>query len=467
MTEKINKLMTESAGLRWTALVLVALTMFCAYFFVDLLSPLQQMLEVSMKWDPESYGFFSSSEYLLNVYAFFLIFSGIILDKMGIRFTALTAGCIMLGGGLIKLYALTDTFNHGGFGFDFFNSFFTGMPPSVKLASIGFAIFGVGVEMAGITVSKAIVKWFKGKEMALAMGMEMATARLGVFAVFRLSPRIAENYGGVLSSVTFGVALLCIGLLTFIIYSFMDYKLDKQIGAQGNGEPEEEFKISDLKFIFTNRGFLYIAGLCVLFYSAIFPFQKYAANMLQNKLSIPVQEAADMVSWFPIGAMILTPILGYFLDAKGKGASMMLWGALLLICSHLIFALVPSEAFSATIAILSIAVLGIAFSLVPASMWPSVPKIVEERYLGSAYACIFWIQNIGLWLFPILIGWVLNISNPGVADAMAAGDTSVRYNYTNPMLVFAALGIAAVFLGILLKSEDKRKAYGLEKPNKA
>ena len=191
MKEQIHALMSESRALRWTALILVSLTMFSAYFFVDLLSPLQSLLEVNYKWDPESYGFFSSSEYFLNVFAFFLIFSGIILDKMGVRFTALTAGCIMLGGGLIKLYALTPYFNQGGFGFSFLDSFLTSIPASAKLASLGFAIFGVGVEMAGITVSKAIVKWFKGKEMALAMGMEMATARLGVFAVFRLSPLLA------------------------------------------------------------------------------------------------------------------------------------------------------------------------------------------------------------------------------------------------------------------------------------
>lgn len=467
MTEQVQKLLNDSKLARWSALILVSLAMFAAYFFVDLLSPLQSMLEVSYKWDPENYGFFSSSEYFLNVFAFFLIFSGIILDKMGVRFTAITAGIIMATGAVIKMYALTPYFNGGGFGFDFFNSFFTGMPPSVKVASLGFAIFGIGVEMAGITVSKAIVKWFKGKEMALAMGMEMATARLGVFAVFRLSPLLAGAESDVLRPVIFGVVLMCIALILFIAYSFLDIKLDKQMNAKAaTDEPAEEFKISDLKYIFTNLGFLYIAGLCVLFYSAIFPFQKYATNMLQNKLSIPLNEAADMVSWFPIGAMILTPFIGYFLDVKGKGATMMIWGALLLIISHLIFALVPVDVFSYGIAITAIVVLGIAFSLVPASMWPSVPKIVEDRYLGSAYACIFWIQNIGLWAFPILIGYVLNVSNPGVAEAIASGDTAVKYNYTNPMLVFSCLGIAAVVLGFLLKAEDKRKKYGLEIPNK-
>ena len=270
-----------------------------------------------------------------------------------------------------------------------------------------------------------------------------------------------------MNPVIFGVGLLCIGLLTFIVYAVMDFKLDKQLDKKSEGEePEEEFKISDLKFIFMNKGFLYIAGLCVLFYSAIFPFQKYATNMLQNKLSMPLQDAADLVSWFPIGAMILTPFIGYFLDVKGKGATMMIWGALLLIVSHLIFALVPAETFSYGIAIAAIVVLGVAFSLVPASMWPSVPKIVEERYLGSAYACIFWIQNIGLWFFPILIGFVLNAANPGVADAIEKGDLSVKYNYTAPMLVFSCLGVLAILLGLLLKKEDAKKKYGLEIPNK-
>lgn len=466
MSEKVQKLLSESATARWVALILISSTMFFAYFFVDVVAPLQNMMETGYHWTPEVFGMLGSAEFVLNVFAFFLILSGIILDKMGIRFTLVTAGLAMVIGASIKFYALTAGFGDTALA-AWLGSFLTWIPASAKLAFVGFAIFGVGVEMAGITVSKTIVKWFKGKEMALAMGLEMATARLGVFAVFRLSPVFAEQ-GGASNSVLWGLAFLCIGFLTFFIYTFMDRKLDKQMGdaATGNEEPEEEFKISDIGKIFTNPGFLTIAGLCVLFYSAIFPFQKFATDMLVSKLNVPVKEAAAYFSYFPIGAMILTPPIGYFLDKYGKGASLMLYGAFLLTISHLIFALVPAESFNATIAVLTIVILGTAFSLVPASMWPSLPKIVEDRYLGSAYGCIFWVQNIGLLAVPMLIGWSISAANPGVSEQIAAGVEGAKYSYTVPELIFAGFGVLAIVLAVFLKRVDKKHGYGLELPNK-
>ena len=409
--EQIRKSLRESAFARWLALGLISSTMFFGYFFIDVAAPLQSLLETDYKWSPEVFGMLGGSEFFLNVFAFFLILSGIILDKMGIRFTLITAALTMVLGAGVKFYALSAGFTETVFA-NWLDSFFTGVPATAKLAFVGFAIFGVGIEMAGITVSKTIVKWFKGRELALAMGLEMAIARLGVFAVFRLSPIFAEN-SGVSHSVFMGLVFLCIGFITFFIYTFMDRKLEKQDGETATGEPEEEFKVSDLKKIFTNPGFLTIAALCVLFYSAIFPFQKFATDMLASKLGLEIKTAAALFSYFPIGAMILTPFIGLFLDKKGMGAKMMLYGAILLTISHLIFALVPNSAFTKPIAIGTIVILGTAFSLVPASMWPSVPKIVEDRYLGSAYGSIFYIQNIGLLLVPILIGWVTSVSNPG------------------------------------------------------
>jgi predicted MFS family arabinose efflux permease len=326
--------------------------------------------------------------------------------------------------------------------------------------------------MAGITVSKTLVKWFKGKELALAMGLEMAIARLGVFAVFQLSPRFAgiteaTPLGiepGVQLAMTWAMAFIAIGALSFILYTFMDAKLDKQSGETLEVHPEDEFKFSDLGKILTNPGFLAIAGLCVLFYSAIFPFQKFAADMLSSKLDISMDVASSLFSWFPIGAMVLTPIIGYFLDKKGYGASLMFFGAVLLVVSHLIFALVPEESFNMFTAVLTIVVLGTAFSLVPASMWPSIPKIVEERLLGSAYGLIFWIQNIGLMAVPVLIGWSLTASNPGVGEAIAQGEL-VKYNYTVPEFIFAGFGVLAMILALVLKAVDKKYGYGLELPN--
>lgn len=463
MTDKISKSLNDSAAARWTALVLIASMMFFAYMFVDVLSPLQSMLErPPLGWTADTYGTFAGSEYFLNVFAFFLIFAGIILDKMGVRFTGILSGTVMVIGAGIKLYAISPYFSEGNALFDALSSFWTSFPASAKLASVGFMIFGCGVEMAGVTVSKAIVKWFTGKELALAMGLEMAIARLGVFAVFRMSPWLAES-GAVTKPVAICCLLLLIGLINFIVFTFMDKKLDKQLDALQT-EEEEPFRISDIGKLFTSKTFLIVSMLCVLYYSAIFPFQKFATSMLENRLDIPAIEASGIFSWFPIGAMVLTPLLGYFLDHKGKGASMLMLGAVLMMVCHLTFALFPLSASTKVVAYIAIIILGVSFSLVPAALWPSVPKLVENRYLGSAYSVIFWIQNIGLMLFPIIIGKALTWSNPGVAEAIQSGQ-AVTYDYTLPMLIFASLGVLAFFLGIWLKIEDKKKGYGLEEPN--
>jgi MFS family permease len=464
--ENIKQTLMDSSWGRWVVLVLVSLTMFFAYFFVDVAAPLKGLLEGHYLWTNEQFGLLGGSEFILNVMGF-LILSGIILDKMGIRFTMRTSAIAMLFGGALKYYALTYIDVNSAV-----NIFGWELPSTAFWAYVGFAIFGVGVEMAGITVSKTLVKWFKGKELALAMGLEMAIARLGVFAVFQLSPRVAGiteqnplgTADGVSASVAWGLAFIMAGALTFIVYTFMDAKADKQTGEVEESTGEDEFKFSDIGKILGNPGFLAIAGLCVLFYSAIFPFQKFATEMLANKLEVSVDVASSIFSWFPIGAMILTPIIGFFLDKKGLGATLMFFGAILLTVSHLIFAFIPEESFNTFTAILTIIILGTAFSLVPASLWPSVPKIIEDKLLGSAYGLIFWIQNIGLLAVPILIGWSLSVSNPGVAEAIAAGE-AVKYDYTTPELIFAGFGVAAMVLALVLKAIDKKKGYGLDLPN--
>jgi hypothetical protein len=465
--ETLKKTLHDSSVARWIALLLISASMFFAYFFVDVVAPLQKMMLTNYDWSPEVFGYLGGSEFVLNVFVGFLILSGIILDKMGIRFTMLLSGITMVVGAAIKFYALkyidhTAVTNLLGWE----------LPTTAFVAYCGFAIFGIGVEMAGITVSKTIVKWFKGREMAMAMGLEMAVARLGVFTVFRLSP-IFANAGSenpadwdAANSVFMGLAFLCIGFLTFLIYVFMDVKHDKELGDAAKVAPEDEFRISDLGKIFTNPGFIAIAGLCVLFYSAIFPFQKFATDMLSSKLDIPVDKASNLFSFFPIGAMILTPFIGLYLDVKGKGASIMLYGAILMTISHLIFALAPGENFNYYVALGTIVILGTAFSLVPASMWPSLPKIVEDRYLGTAFGCIFWVQNIGLMLVPGIIGSALSKSNPGVAEQIAANVPGAAYNYLVPELIFTGFGVAAIFLALFLRRVDAKHGYGLELPNK-
>lgn len=466
-----SELLRDKAWARWTALVLLAGAMFFAYIFVDVLSPLQEYLQSTKGWDPDAYGRFAGSETFLNVFVFFLIFAGIILDKMGVRFTAILSGSIMFAGGFINYYALTEAFQNSGL-YNFMDHFvnlpntwwnitpfYDGMPASAKLSAIGFMIFGCGCEMAGITVSRGIVKWFQGKEMALAMGTEMALARVGVAAVVLGSPFIA-TLGGNISvsrSVAFSVLLLLIGLISFIVYAFMDKKLETEMGTNAE-EKDDPFKVSDLKFIFSSKVFWIVSLLCVLYYSAIFPFQKYAINMLQCNLGVTAQEAGFVFFVFPLGAAAVTPILGNYLDKKGKGATMLIFGAILMIICHLTFAWILPATQSEIVAYGAIILLGISFSLVPASLWPSVPKLVDNKLLGSAYAVIFWIQNIGLYAFPMIIGAVLTATNPGV-------DNPLEYNYTVPMLVFAALGVLALILGVTLKALDAKNHYGLELPN--
>jgi len=537
MTQAIQKTLRDSAGMRWTALLLLALAMFCSYIFMDILSPIKDLMQETRGWDSTAFGTMQGSEVFLNVFAFFLIFAGIILDKMGVRFTMVLSAVVMLIGACIKWYAVDESFMGSGLETWFTNNlnyipvfeelgvspFYEGMPASAKFAACGFMIFGCGVEMAGITVSRGIVKWFKGREMALAMGSEMALARLGVATCMIFSPFFAR-LGGCVSvsrSVAFGVVLMCIALIMSIVYFFMDRKLDSQTGEAE--EKDDPFKISDLGQILTSSGFWLVALLCVLYYSAIFPFQKYAVNMLQCNLTLSApaegsfwasesvtivqyvimlfvaatgfasnfqkkagakygllcvsilalvtycymgfmrQSAESIFAVFPLLAVLITPILGSYVDHKGKAATMLILGSLLLIFCHLTFAFVlplfeNSAVGGIAIAYITILVLGSSFSLVPASLWPSVPKLVDAKVIGSAYALIFWIQNIGLWLFPLLIGKVLDATNPGVTDP-------TKFDYTAPLVMLACLGVAALLLGFVLKVVDRKKGLGLEEPN--
>ena len=460
--------MNDSAAVRWTVLVLIASTMFFGYMFVDVMSPIQALVESERGWTPDIFGTYAASEYILNVFGF-LILAGIILDKMGVRFTGVLSASMMFIGAAIKYVGITDWFQTTGMA-EWLNSWWVSLPASAKMASLGFMVFGCGCEMAGTTVSKAIAKWFKGKEMALAMGLEMAIARVGVFAIFSISPIIASKMGSVVAPVGFCTVLLLIGLITFSVFTVFDRKFDRELGVTSEEhDPEEEFKFSDILTIFRSQVFWIVAMLCVLYYSAIFPFQRYGANMLQCNLDgISPEAAANIFRWFPIGAAAITPFLGNFLDRRGKGATMLIFGSLLLICCHLIFAFILPETKSSLLAFSTIVLLGISFALVPAALWPSVPKIIDEKVLGSAYCLIFWVQNIGLCFVPKIIGNLLastNADNPAVIAAKEAGADFIPYNYTVPLVVFACFGVLALFFALYLKALDKKKQYGLELPN--
>jgi len=477
MTELIQKTLRDSKTARWSALAIISITMFAGYFLTDVMSPLKPMLEKQFAWSSTNYGIFTSAYGWLNVFFGMLILGGIILDKMGVRFTGLMASGIMVLGAAIKFWAISNP--------SLVSDTTFGIQTQVLFAAIGFAIFGVGVEVAGISVSKIIVKWFKGKEMALAMGMEMAVARMGTLLAMAAPVPLAEFFTSthtqvvngqlvevsgpsISAPIAFSLILLVIGFIAFFIYIAMDRKLDASISNSGEVDNSEPFKMGDLITIIGNKGFWLIAILCVLFYSSVFPFIKYASDLMVNKYGVAPRLAGLIPSLLPLGTLFLTPLFGSIYDKKGKGATIMMIGAGLIILVHSIFSLPILNYWM--IAVVLVIILGIALSLVPSAMWPSVPKIIPENQLGTAYSLIFWIQNWGLMGIPLLIGYVLDISNPEVLAAKALVEKGQNveipvYDYTNPMLIFTALGFLALFVAYLLKLEDKKKGYGLELPN--
>jgi MFS family permease len=455
--DEIRTLISDSKAARWTALLVVAFTMFAGYYIADVMAPLKGLLENELTWTSTEYGFFTSAYGWFNVFLLFLIIGGIILDKMGVRFTGLGSAMVMVLGTAIKYWAVSTHSLDG--------SMLLGWKAQVMVAAIGYGIFGVGVEVAGITVTKIIVKWFRGREMALAMGIQLSMARLGTALAISTSLPFANQFGHVSAPVLFGLVMLCIGLIAFFIYTFMDKKLDASIVAKNLGmdvAPEEEFKMKDIWFIVTNKGWWYIAILCVLFYSAVFPFLKYATDLMINKFGVDANLAGIIPGLLPFGTILLTPVFGSIYDRKGKGATIMIIGAILIILVHVLFSVPLFNSWM--FAVLLVIILGIGFSLVPSAMWPSVPKIIPEHQLGTAFALIFWVQNWGLMLVPLLIGWVLD-KYCITGSVITNGIKSTTYDYTIPMMIFTGFGVLALIFAFLLKIEDKKKGYGLELPN--
>jgi MFS family permease len=417
--EQILNTLRDSKKARWTALIFVSFAMFGAYFFNYALSPVKPMLESVLGWNSSDFGIYTSSYTWFNVFLFMLIFSGIILDKMGVRFTGLLATSMMAIGTGINYWALIHVFPEGAMIF--------GIKTQVIISAIGFGIFGVGTEAGGITVSKAVVKWFKGREMALAMGMQMSIARLGTALALGIALPLAKTYS-YSSPVLLAFVFMLIALSSFIIYTFMDKKLDASIAQSINGNAKEDaFELKDILFIIRNRGFWYIAILCVLFYSAVFPFLFYATDLMINKYHVNPNLAGSIPALLPFGTIFLTPLFGTIYDKKGKGATIMIIGSIILIFVHGMLTIPFLNTWWLAAAL--VIVLGIGFSLVPAAMWPSVPKIIPEKQLGTAYAVIFWIQNIGLWIIPLLLGIILNSTNPDVTPNKIAVKEAVSSAY--------------------------------------
>jgi MFS family permease len=456
MTEAIKKSLRDSKGARWGALAVVSFTMMTGYYINYVISPLKPELERYFNWTSSDFGIWNSAYGWFNVFFLMLIFAGLILDKMGVRFTGIGASLTMIVGTLLQYLAISQIVPMEGM--------ILGMKTQIAIGALGFGIFGVGVEAAGITVSKIIVKGFKGKEMALAMGLEMATARMGTALALALPLPMARAFGmdgipNLSAPVMLGLGLLVAGFVAFIWYTFMDRKLEVSEGITDEVSEEEEFKVRDILFIVKNKGFWLIALLCVLFYSGVFPFLYYATDLMINKYGVAEEFAGSIPGLLPFGTIILTPFFGNIYDRKGKGATIMLVGSIMLLVAHLVFAIPALDNYLLAIGL--IIFLGVTFSLVPSAMWPSVPKIIPEKQLGTAYALIFWVQNWGLMGVPLLIGIVLD----KYGQVLDAEGKFLYYDYTIPMLIFAATGFLAIIVALMLKAEDKKKGYGLELPN--
>ncbi len=449
MTEQLKKKLNDSVVTRWGALAIVAFTMMAAYYVNDVMAPLKNMLESDLAWTSTEFGFFTGAYSFLNVFLLMLIWGGLILDRFGIRFTGKLAAILMVVGTGLEYYAITALAGD--------ESLIFGYKTGVFVASAGYSIFGVGAEVAGITVSKIIAKWFRGKEMATAMGVQVALARIGSQAAYSVAIPLARNFS-IDTPLLIGFVLLIGGLIAFFAFSVMDKKLDKQVEASAEDGGEDKFSFKDVKHILTNPGFWLIALLCVLFYSCVFPFQKFASELMVGKYGIDESVAGSIVGLPALGALILTPVFGGLVDKRGKAASIMMLGAAMLICVHFIYAIPSIDNWLIAIGLMII--LGIAFSLVPSAMWPSVAKIFPVNQLGTAYALIFFIQNIGLWGIPTLIGWVLD-----TYCVVGTSGNANEYDYTIPMCIFTGLAILSLFVAFLLKVVDKKKGYGLELPN--
>ena len=450
MTDRLKSKLNDSPAMRWGALGVVSFTMMAAYFVNDIMGSLQSLLETELGWTSGEYGFYTGAYSFLNVFLLMLIWGGLILDRFGVRFTGKLATILMVVGTALQYYAITVLAGT--------TEMLLGYNLSVTVASAGFAIFGVGAEVAGITVTKVIAKWFKGKEMATAMGVQVALARIGSQAAYGVAIPIAKNWG-ITTPMLIGGILLLGGLTAFFIFSVLDKKLDNQLVADPQVEDDDEkFSFKDVLSVVKNPGFWLIALLCVLFYSCVFPFQKYASTLMIQKYGISDSIAGFIAGSPALGALVLTPIFGRYIDKVGKAASIMVLGAAMLIAVHFTYSL--SFVTYWPIAILLMLVLGVAFSLVPSAMWPSVAKIFPARQLGTAYALIFFIQNIGLWGIPTLIGKVLE--KYCIVETTSTGNV---YDYTLPMTIFTGIATLSLVVALALKVVDKKKGYNLEVAN--
>lgn len=454
------------ATLRWFVLIMASVVMMAGYVFWDIVSPVSSLLkspvsEGGLAWTSAEYGFYAGSYSIFNIFLLMLFFGGIILDKCGIRLTGVLATGCMLGGAVINYYAITTVAPSSTVEpwFTIFGLIPSPIKSQVLIASLGFALFGMGCDITGITVSKIITKWFTGHELASAMGVQVAMARLGTASALSFSPLIAQHYG-LPASVFAGVAVLLFAFFLFIGYCFIDRKLspttytkeEKEEMSADNKNENEAFHFKDFVAVLRNRSFWLIAFLCVFFYSSIRPFMKFATDLLVNDYGVKEELAGWIVSAIPYGTIVLTPLFGAINDRHNNGLQLMAIGCAIVCVSHILLAFPLSHTgwYSLIIMIFE----GVAFSLVPSALWPQVPKLVPLKQLGTAYSIIYYIQNIGLMLVPVIAGHIIDLHT----------SASGHIDYTVPMLLFTGFAIAALATASLLMLKErgiKRKAGAL------
>ena len=452
MREQVRETIATKAWARWTVLAIVSFTMMAGYIVAKEMSPLQFMLEKTfgdggMGWTSGEFGIFAGSRSFFNVFLLMLFVGGIILDKMGVRFTGILSCVLMLAGAAAVYGVITYTSPDPMWNVPMLGT----IKRQVALAALGFAFFGIGYEMCGITVSKVVVRWFSGKEMALAMGLQVAMARLGTALALGFSPMIALKWG-LPRPILIGVFCVGVGLIAYLYYCTMDRRLDKVQGKQDLSQgDDEQFHFSDMLITIKNPGFWLITLLCLFYYSALYPFLDFATKLMISKYGVDSELAGMIPAILPFTSIVLTPLFGAWCDTKGRGATMMVVGSVMLTIVLIVFAMPLNSSW---LAVTLMCILGIAFSLLPAALWPAVPKIVPMKQLGTSYSIIYYLQNIGLMLIPVVIGKVLDNDTMGE-----------QVDYTRSLIIFAVIGLGAIITAVLLLWMDRKRHYGLEDPN--
>ncbi len=458
---KAIKTLKDSKTACWIALALLVVPMFASYFFDDMFSTISHIFKnpnlLELGWNSGEYGFYAGGYSFLCVWGG-LIICGMLLDKWGVRVTgSIFVGLMVVGAALVS-FAISAGFEP---------------KTSLTVAYIGCMIFGLGSEIAGVAVTRSIAKWFKGKNMALAMGLQLAIARLGTALAFFLSPiLVTMKAQGEIYYLTdtnkpalFGLMLLFLGAILWAIFVAMDAKFDRQLGTTDKvvTSEEDKFKFSDIFRVLGNKHFILVSLLCVFFYCCIISFKKFGTSILIPRFGIDVDTAKWMVTMIPFFTVIFTPLFGTLVDKIGKGTRWMIIGSVLVLTSHLIIAFAPSETYFGYV---GIALLGVGYSLVPAAMWPSVPKIIPEKNLGTAYSLIYWIQNMGMLIVPIFVGLIFNkyiTADEGDAIRIAQEQTAA----VGAEYIFIGLGVVAVVVSLLFAASSKKNPQlELDMPNK-